>query len=69
MSYRLVVIDRNAHPERGLRGLPSQELADADVVIGKNRTVLKHRYLSVGRRLTEREVEDIKEEAEEVRER
>lgn len=63
---RLLVIDSKA---KNTRGIPLNQVANADVIIGKGRVVLKDMMDREGEKLTPRQVDALRESAIEVIER
>jgi hypothetical protein len=62
---KLLIID---HKARSTRGMPIHQVANASVIVGKDRTVLKDQH-GVMRKLTAKELDALRKEAEEVIER
>lgn len=62
---KLLIID---HKARSTRGMPIHQVANAEIVVGKDRTVLKDQH-GVMRQLTVKELDRLRDEAEEVIER
>lgn len=63
---KLLIIDSQA---RNSRGIPIHQLANADMVVGKDRRVLKDRDGSGNYTLTVKELDRLRDEADEVIER
>lgn len=64
LSYRLVIHDRNMGRASEI---PAIDLMNADLVVGKDRRVLKDRYGAEGTTLSRKRLEDIMENADETR--
>lgn len=62
---KLLIID---HKARSTRGMPISQVANASVIVGKDRQILKDQH-GVHRQITVRELNKLRDEAEEVIER
>lgn len=63
---KLLIID---HKARTTRGMPLRQIADAEIIVGKDRRVLKDRHGAADYTLTAKQLQTLRDEAEEVIER
>lgn len=59
----MVIIDRHA---KNLRGFTADQARNADIIVGRDRTVLKDREGQAGVKLSEKALAELREEATEL---